>query len=164
MPLISEAVKWRGSVSLISEAERRGNCVSDFIGSEGEGKGGRASLISETVKGGENVLCIILHGPSPVNHAPLQAPCPIDHALCTIHHAPFCHALRPITLQTIPIAPWPMAFQPCNWDKAPTLLCGAWGHSNSAQSMVQRHMTWCMLHGHEAWVMAYKIMVNRSNL
>ena len=47
MPLISEAVKWR-SVSLISEAVRRGNFVSDFIGSEGKGKGGRESLISET--------------------------------------------------------------------------------------------------------------------
>ena len=30
MPLISEALKWRGSVSLISEVVIRGNCVSDF--------------------------------------------------------------------------------------------------------------------------------------
>ena len=30
MPLISEAVKLRGRVSLISEVVIRGNCVSDF--------------------------------------------------------------------------------------------------------------------------------------
>ena len=34
MPLISEAVKWRGSVSLISEAVISGNCVSDSLISE----------------------------------------------------------------------------------------------------------------------------------
>ena len=40
MPLISEAVKLRGRVSLISEVVIRGNCVSDFKGIEGQ-RGGK---------------------------------------------------------------------------------------------------------------------------
>ena len=114
MPLISEAVKWWGVVSLISEAVIRGICGSDF-----------------RVKGRE--------GEEELSFAMPYAPLP-----CTpfrLHHG----------LSTVQLGQSPHP-------------CGAWGHSNSAQSMVQRHMTWCMLHGHEAWVMAYKIMVNRSNL
>ena len=64
------------------------------------------------------MVCDILH----IYHALCNMPHALCFTPCLVHHAPFYHALCP------------MAFQQCNCDIAPTLLCCEWGHS--AQIMV----------------------------
>ena len=94
MPLISEVVKWRGRVSLISEVVIRGNCVSDFRGIEGEGRWGRASLIWDSEEGWE----------CPVHHARMHH-APVQHALWTMDS---CHCIVPPCTCTMPFATCPM--------------------------------------------------------
>ena len=162
MPLISEVVKWRGRVSLISEAVIRGNLVSDFRGIEGEGRWGRASLISETVKRGVRMSHAQCSGPTwhalwTIGFLPLHCATLHMHHV-SMHHAPLSlhHAILHVHHAAI-------AFQQCNCHIAPILLLG----ECMAQGMygARTHGAWCMGmdHWHGAWGMAYRIMVHRSH-
>ena len=125
MPLISEAVKWRGSVSLISEAVISGNCVSDSLISEAlkeredEGEhlwfqwqwiGVRMSCASCSHAPCSGATCLVNYGSLPLHCATLHmhhasmhhALCNMPHAPCTTPHAPCSIALATCRLACAP--------------------------------------------------------------
>ena len=127
IPLISEAVKWKVRVSLISEAAIMGYGVSDFRDSEVHGqclwfqrqcRGMRVSLISE---------------------APMHAAHPMHYALCMMilpqDTMPYglCY-LAPFRQAPCHVDHWPCSIAPISSDPFPV-------HHETQRSMV--HEAWC---------------------